>query len=53
MTGNKERSMEKNTEVGHEIVSGLEDTLTWIKAQFETFRNDVDITEKASGASFN
>ena len=31
------------SEVGRELVSGLESTLEWIKSQFSVFRADVDV----------
>jgi hypothetical protein len=41
MTENIDRPTE--SEVGRELVSGLESTLEWIKSQFSVFRADVDV----------
>jgi hypothetical protein len=46
MTENIDRPTD--SEVGREVVSGLERTLAWIKSQFNVFRADVEVehTEK-------
>jgi hypothetical protein len=54
MTAKTERSKTQEVEVAQEIVDGLENTLSWMRSQFETFRNDVGMSEKAvSAGSFN
>jgi hypothetical protein len=50
MADNNGSSTQKS-DVGREVVSGLEDTLAWIKTQFQTFKNDVETTEQAASAS--
>ena len=49
MTENIDRPTE--SEVGRELVSGLESTLEWIKSQFSVFRVDVEHLPKTHAAA--
>lgn len=39
----KRSTKESETEVGQKVVDGLQQTLAWMKAQFDVFRTDVKI----------
>jgi capsule polysaccharide export protein KpsE/RkpR len=42
MVQNIDRSMADETKVGQEVVTGLENTLAWIRSQFDMLRSDVE-----------
>jgi hypothetical protein len=48
MAENKDRT---TPEVGREVVSGLENTLAWIKSQFDAFRTEVETEKTATTVS--
>ena len=54
MSQNVERPIVDNSDIGLEVVDGLEHTLAWIKIQFDEFRYDVDgrPNSKSASASF-
>ena len=45
MEQNIERSMVRDR-IGHEVISGLENTLAWIRTQFDAMRSDVEIPKE-------
>ena len=56
MSQNVERPIMDNSDIGLEVVDGLEHTLAWIKTQFDEFRYDVGDERplsKAASASFH